>query len=189
MECGGALGTSSGGGTVRAAKGDVLGVFSTNGLDGNSGGILAASKGDSALHTNGDSGALCADSGSNAPALARASSPTATTPLAEAKSSLSEGRFNTRVLSGGRSDVDARGRRSLGLRRHHPPGQAARTHVAYGAPATTAWSRFDLRFGLSSKVQDVTLFECIGMGAPISGWDRVNKKNKGPRLSSYFSRK
>jgi hypothetical protein len=26
-------------------------------------------------------------------------------------------------------------------------------------------------------------------GPPDSGWDRVNKKNKGPRLSSHFSRK
>jgi hypothetical protein len=29
----------------------------------------------------------------------------------------------------------------------------------------------------------------FGWGPPVSGWDRVNKKNKGPRLSGHFSRK
>jgi hypothetical protein len=51
-----------------------------------------------------------------------------------------------------------------------------------------AWPPFDLRFDPSSKVQDVSLSES-GWGPPVSGWDRANKKNKGPRLSGHFSRK
>jgi hypothetical protein len=72
MECGGALGVSSGGGAVRTTEVDALGMCSTNSLDGDngergtgSGGILAVGKGDVTLHANDDSGTLHADGGSN----------------------------------------------------------------------------------------------------------------------------
>jgi hypothetical protein len=74
MECGGALGMSSGGGTMHMTEGNALGVCSTNGLKGDndehdagSGGILAVGEGDCTLHTDDDSDALHTDGGSNVP--------------------------------------------------------------------------------------------------------------------------
>jgi hypothetical protein len=68
-----------------------------------------------------------------------------------------------------------------------PPLCAHKECHWYFALLTDHRSTSDLTHHQKSKML-LSLSE-FGWGPPVSGWDRVNQKNKGPRLSSHFSTK